>query len=339
MNSWLNWMGIARRAGALAPGNNQVEKALKAGDVALLILSTDAGPSLYRKYHLWTQDLGVPILRAGTKEELGRSIGMAPHAILAILDSNIAQRLLASGDLSGGIQRGRKGQSSGLRVGEGAKTRQSTTHRSTTSAQGRKHQESHEHGGTGSGTDSAKHHGGKAAAGAKDHTRAQTSRSASSRGPKAVDRRTNGKPSRQQALSKSSINGPGAGNPSPSAAVSDAKNAGGSSRTSTVSHAAQQRPSGIPGKPRLNHKPRHPASGTAGVSKPTEHSGISSRVPKPPASKRSKSSRPPAVSQSSERGASSVSRKPRPERPRAVSRKPRSERGRSARISKPTPKQ
>ncbi len=338
MNSWLNWMGIARRAGALAPGNNQVEKALKSGHVALLILSTDAGPSLYRKYHLWTQDLGVPILRAGTKEELGRSIGMGPHAVLAILDSNIAQRLLASGDLSGGIQRGRKGQSSGLRVGEGAQTRQSTTHRPTTSAQGRKHQESYEHGGTGSGSDGAKHHGGKTTAGAKEHARAQTSRGASSRGPKSADRSTNGKPSRPQAVSKSSANDPRTDKPATNAAPADAKNVGRPSRTDTVSHVARQRPSGIPGKPRPNHQPRHPAPGTPTVSKPAEHSGISARVPRPSAPKRPKPSRPSAVPQSSERGTATVSRKPRTQRSPAVPRKPRAQRGRSGRLSKPTSK-
>lgn len=338
MNSWLNWMGIARRAGALAPGNNQVEKALKSGDVALLILSTDAGPSLYRKYHLWTQDLGVPILRAGTKQELGRSIGMGPHAVLAILDSNIAQRLLASGDLSGGIQRGRKGQSSGLRVGEGAQARQSTTDRSTTSAQGRKHQKSHEHGGTGSGANGAKHHGGKTAAGAKDRTRDQATRSPSSRGPKAVARGTHGKPSRPEALSKSSSNNTRTNNPAPGAAISDAQNAGRPSRTSSVSHPAQQRTAGIPGKPRPKPKPRRTAPGATALSKSSEHPGSSSRVPKPTGSTRPKSPRPAAVSQSSERGASSVPRKPRTGRPPAVSRKSRTQRGRSGRISKPTPK-
>ncbi len=336
MNSWLNWIGIARRAGSLAPGNNQVEKALKAGDVALIVISTDAGPSVYRKYHLWAQDLGVPILRAGTKDELGGSIGMGPHAVLAILDTNIAQRLLASGELSGGIQRGRKGQSSGLRVGEGVKTRQSTTHRSITSAQSRKHQESHEHGGTGSGTDGAQHHGGKTAAGAKSRTRAQTFRTESPRGPKTSNRGTAGRPSGTKTVSKPRTNSPSTGDATNTSTISHDQNAGRPTRKSSV----PQRPARLSREPQSNRDPERRPPRSLDVSEPARHSRKPAGLPKPPASSRPKPSRSPAVSQSTDRRSASVSRKPRPQRGSStVSGKPRAQRNGSTRVSKPTSKQ
>lgn len=163
MTDWTNWIGLARRAGAMAPGHSQVEQALLGGTAKLIIIAEDAGPSVDRKYHLWAQDLGVPLVRAGTKETLGRAMGLGPHAVLAILDKNISQRMLASGEFPRGSQHGRKGQSTGLRAGKGTQTRQSPTHRSASSAQSGKHQESHEHGGAGRGTNGKKHYGGEVA--------------------------------------------------------------------------------------------------------------------------------------------------------------------------------
>lgn len=339
MNSWLNWIGIARRAGALAPGNNQVEMALKAGRVALLVLSTDAGPSVYRKYHLWAQDLNVPILRAGTKEELGRSIGMGPHAILAILDTNIAQRLMASGELSGGIQRGRKGQSSGLRVGEGVKTRQPTTNRSTTSAQSRKHQKSHEHGGAGSGTDGAQHYGGKTAAGAKDRTRAQTSRTASPRGPKTFDRGA-GRGPRGGTTTVSEPGTVGTRDTTNAVAGSHAKNAGRPTRKTAVSQQSSQRSTGVPREPGSNRDSRRGPTGSPTLSKSTGHSGSTPRVSKPSTSGGAKSPRPASVSESPSRGSAAIPRKPGTQQRGStpVPRKPRTQRGGPAGVRKPTPK-
>ena len=178
MTDWTNWIGLARRAGAMAPGHSQVEQALLGGTAKLIVIAEDAGPSVDRKYHLWAQDLGVPLVRAGTKETLGRAMGLGPHAVLAILDKNISQRMLASGEFPGGSQHGRKGQGKGLRAGKGTQTRQSPTHRSASSAQSGKHQESHEHGGAGSGTNGKKHYGGKVAPGTQSGGRGKTNRSA-----------------------------------------------------------------------------------------------------------------------------------------------------------------
>jgi ribosomal protein L7Ae-like RNA K-turn-binding protein len=165
MAAWLNWLGLARKAGKLAPGSHQVEMALKDETVALIVVAEDAGASVYRKYHLWAQDLKVPILRAGTKVELGSAIGMGPHAILAILDVALAKRVwMATGKQIGGMEFGGKGkgQNPSVRTSQGVEARQQAAHRSVTSAQSRKHQESHEHRGTGGRADRPGHHAGQA---------------------------------------------------------------------------------------------------------------------------------------------------------------------------------
>ncbi len=207
MAPWLNLLGLARRAGKLAPGENQVTQAMKDETVRLLVLAEDAGPSLYRKYHLWAQDLGVPLVRIGTKIELGHAMGMGPHAVLAILDTNFAEKiLLEMRKTSGGniLDRKRQGQSQGLRTGQGTQTGQSSPHRPAPSAQGGKHQKSHEHGGAGSGENGSRHHGGKAAA--RTQTGAQSS---------AEPRAPGGSASSDRAA-RSEDSGPSRRGPSPS---------------------------------------------------------------------------------------------------------------------------
>ncbi len=170
METWLNWLGLARKAGALAPGTHQAEMAIKDGRARVLIIAADAGAAVYRKYHLWAQNYAVPVVQAGTKSDLGRAIGMGPHAILAISDPKLAERVLAAVQpQQGGMEFGGKGkrQDPGVRVSQRAQARQQTADRPVASAESRKHQEPHEHGGARGRTDRSRHHAGQTAAGAE----------------------------------------------------------------------------------------------------------------------------------------------------------------------------
>ena len=179
--AWLNLLGLARRAGKIAPGDNQVTLALQRQTAALVIIAEDAGSSVYRKYHLWAQDLRVPLVTIGSKAELGRAIGMGPHAVLAVVDENFGQRILQEMRISsGGISFDRKGQrqDQGVRTSQRTQARQSAADRPLASTESGKHQKSHEHGRAGSGENRAGHHGGKAAS--RTQARTQTGGSARS---------------------------------------------------------------------------------------------------------------------------------------------------------------
>ena len=168
MDNWLNWIGLAKRAGKLAPGHNQVQIALTNHDARLVIIAKDAGESVYRKYHLWAQNLDVPLLQAGSMSDLGRAMGMGPHAVLAILDQSIADRLAAQfGVPSGGMNFDRKRKSTGVRTSQGSETRQSASDRPASPSSRGKYQKPHEHRGTRSGPDSEKHHGRQTSTGAE----------------------------------------------------------------------------------------------------------------------------------------------------------------------------
>lgn len=188
MNSpWLNLLGLARRAGKLAPGDNQVTLALRRRTAALLIVAEDAGPSVYRKYHLWAQDLNVPLVTMGTKAALGSAIGMGPHAVLAIVDDGFGQRILQEMRItSGGIGFDRKGQrqGQGVRISKRTQAGQPAANRPLASSESGQHQKSHEYRGTRGGQNRQGHNGGQAAAGTRTQTGSDSAaRRASAKSP------------------------------------------------------------------------------------------------------------------------------------------------------------
>jgi ribosomal protein L7Ae-like RNA K-turn-binding protein len=86
-------IGIARRAGKVASGDAQVEALLKKRAGYLLILAEDA-QGAHKKYDQWAKDLKLPVVIAGTKQELGHCIGLSPRSAVLILDQGFAKAIL-----------------------------------------------------------------------------------------------------------------------------------------------------------------------------------------------------------------------------------------------------
>lgn len=174
------WIGLARRAGKLAPGDQAVHLALKYHRARLVWLAEDGGQATRRKYEFWAKTEGVPVVRAGTKVELGSAAGMAPLAVLAIEDRRMAERVLDALEVAmGGLEFGREGQNPRIRTGQRVEVGQPAPDRPAAPTARGKHQKSHEHRGTGGGADGSGHHARQAA------TRPQASRSASPTGASA----------------------------------------------------------------------------------------------------------------------------------------------------------
>ena len=93
-------LGFASKAKKLVSGESAVEAILKKGQARLLVLAADISPNLHRKYALWAEDLSVPILCMGTKQELGIAMGMSPRSVIAVTDDNFAKSILDTGGFS-----------------------------------------------------------------------------------------------------------------------------------------------------------------------------------------------------------------------------------------------
>ncbi|MCL1917359.1 MAG: ribosomal L7Ae/L30e/S12e/Gadd45 family protein [Peptococcaceae bacterium] len=86
-------LGLAQKAGKLASGSAQVEALIKKKRGYLLILAQDA-PGLIKKFELWGQDIGIPVLIFASKEELGRATGSMPKGVMLVLDPNLAKGMI-----------------------------------------------------------------------------------------------------------------------------------------------------------------------------------------------------------------------------------------------------
>lgn len=85
--------GFAQAAGKLTSGDGAVERALRRGQVNLLVLAGDAGNTTLRRFERLAEQYDVRLLRFGVKAELGTWIGERPRAVLALCDPHFANML------------------------------------------------------------------------------------------------------------------------------------------------------------------------------------------------------------------------------------------------------
>lgn len=86
-------LGLAKRAGKVYSGESQIEALLKKKKGELLIIAKDSTNAL-TKFQRWSQDLKIPVIIDGSKEEIGISIGMSPRSAVLIIDKGFAQAML-----------------------------------------------------------------------------------------------------------------------------------------------------------------------------------------------------------------------------------------------------
>ncbi|AZK59420.1 ribosomal protein L7Ae family protein [Candidatus Desulforudis audaxviator] len=60
----------------------------------LVIVARDAAPATRRDFLVLSARYAVPCVEFGTKGELGIAVGKSPRAVLALLEDNLARRVL-----------------------------------------------------------------------------------------------------------------------------------------------------------------------------------------------------------------------------------------------------
>lgn len=86
----IDLVGLAKRAGQLIIGFDQVEAALKAEPVALLLIARDAATGAGRLTRLAGD---IPLVACLTREELGGAVGRAELVYAAVAPGGIADKL------------------------------------------------------------------------------------------------------------------------------------------------------------------------------------------------------------------------------------------------------
>ncbi len=85
----LQWLGLARRAGAVEIGFEQVERAARDGGLDLLIVASDAGADGIGKLERFDR----PTVRAFSAEEIGRALGRSSLVYVGLRPGRLADRL------------------------------------------------------------------------------------------------------------------------------------------------------------------------------------------------------------------------------------------------------
>ena len=86
-------LGLAHRAGFIAAGAMQTERALLSGRCKLLLIAADAADETQKRLEKMTTETGTPMFRALSKLQLGMAVGKSPKAALAVNNIGFASSL------------------------------------------------------------------------------------------------------------------------------------------------------------------------------------------------------------------------------------------------------
>lgn len=91
MKSSLSFLGLAKKCGRLAIGDDAVTAAAVTKKARLILTAGDAGEHTLKRAQLLNRSSGIPLLVLDeTKDELGLSAGRASVALAAITDMGMA---------------------------------------------------------------------------------------------------------------------------------------------------------------------------------------------------------------------------------------------------------
>lgn len=88
---------LAKKASGVISGGNNVEVAMRHGQVRLLLLADDAADNTVRKFTNVAFAGSLPVVRALTCEELGHVLGKAPRAVVGVTHPAFEGRLKRNG--------------------------------------------------------------------------------------------------------------------------------------------------------------------------------------------------------------------------------------------------
>lgn len=89
-----SWLGLAMRSANLVSGDDTTMRDLKKMRLNLIIVAGDASDNTKKLFIDKSSYRNVACRQFGTKEELGKSIGKSPRAVLGIKDKKISDQIL-----------------------------------------------------------------------------------------------------------------------------------------------------------------------------------------------------------------------------------------------------
>ncbi len=91
-------LGLARRAGAVAPGTEAVRRSIRLGEAQLVLMARDASRVQLEKIEKTLRDRSIPQVYLGDRNTLGAAVGMASLSAVAVTNGSLADQLVAELD-------------------------------------------------------------------------------------------------------------------------------------------------------------------------------------------------------------------------------------------------
>ena len=87
-------LGLARRAGAVAPGTDATRRSIRRGEARLILMARDASSVQMDKIRKLIVKRPIPQAVLGDRATLGAAIGKGPTSAIAVTDESFAKLLL-----------------------------------------------------------------------------------------------------------------------------------------------------------------------------------------------------------------------------------------------------
>ena len=92
-NKFLQFLGIAQKAGKLVIGYNKCEELLKKGKTNLIILSKDISINSKKKFEKYSLEHNIDVINIFSSSELGNILGRESIKVVCVVDENMSQKL------------------------------------------------------------------------------------------------------------------------------------------------------------------------------------------------------------------------------------------------------
>lgn len=89
----LRLLGLARRAGAVAPGTDLARRAVRAGEARLILMAGDASEAQLEKVRTVLRSRPVPSATLADRSTLGAAVGRGPVSAVAVTAPSLAEAI------------------------------------------------------------------------------------------------------------------------------------------------------------------------------------------------------------------------------------------------------
>ena len=92
-NNFYSFIGLARKAGAIAPGEAPAGQSIKRRKAGLVLLAEDASDNTKKKIESVLYQSNIPLICFGEKEKYGNALGRTSFSVIAVTEQHFSEKI------------------------------------------------------------------------------------------------------------------------------------------------------------------------------------------------------------------------------------------------------